>query len=254
MKKPKISIITVCYNSEAHIEEAILSVINQSYENKEYLVIDGGSKDGTLNIIEKYKDRIDYFVSEPDKGISDAFNKGIKAATGDIIGILNSDDFMMPNALTKVAEHYEERIDVYRGYCLVWNEQLGTKNELHPNMRFKVPPFGAIICHESSFISKKVYDKVGLYKVHFKYMMDLDFFIRMYNDKSIRSKIINVCVITFRTGGASSSSAFKVEQERKLLIKENGGSSMDVLCYVFYHRVKYSIKVVVNTIKSWIKK
>ena len=153
MKKPKISIITVCYNSEAHIEEAILSVINQSYENKEYLVIDGGSKDGTLNIIEKYKDRIDYFVSEPDKGISDAFNKGIKAATGDIIGILNSDDFMMPNALTKVAEQYEERIDVYRGYCLVWNEQLGTKNELHPNMRFKVPPFGAIICHESSFIS-----------------------------------------------------------------------------------------------------
>ena len=104
MKKPKISIITVCYNSEAHIEEALLSVINQSYENKEYLVIDGGSKDGTLNIIEKYKDRIDYFVSEPDKGISDAFNKGIKAATGDIIGILNSDDFMMPNALTKVAE------------------------------------------------------------------------------------------------------------------------------------------------------
>ena len=96
MKKPKISIITVCYNSEAHIEEAILSVINQSYDNKEYLVIDGGSKDGTLNIIEKYKDRIDYFVSEPDKGISDAFNKGIKAASGDIIGILNSDDFSIP--------------------------------------------------------------------------------------------------------------------------------------------------------------
>ena len=95
---------------------------------------------------------------------------------------------------------------------------------------------------------------MGGYKVHFKYMMDLDFFIRMYNDKSIRSKIIDVCVITFRTGGASSSSAFKVEQERKLLIKENGGSSMDVFCYVFYHRVKYSIKVVVNTIKSWIKK
>ena len=121
MKKPKISIITVCYNSEAHIEEAILSVINQSYENKEYLVIDGGSKDGTLNIIEKYKDKIDYFVSEPDKGISDAFNKGIKAATGDIIGILNSDDFMMPDALTKVAEQYEKKIDVYMGYCLVWN-------------------------------------------------------------------------------------------------------------------------------------
>ena len=147
MKKPKISIITVCYNSEAHIEEAILSVINQSYENKEYLVIDGGSKDGTLNIIEKYKDKIDYFVSEPDKGISDAFNKGIKAATGDIIGILNSDDFMMKDALTKVAEQYEVGVDLYRGFTLVWNEKRNTKSYMYPNHHFAIPPCRAIICH-----------------------------------------------------------------------------------------------------------
>ena len=99
MKKPKISIITVCYNSEAHLEECIRSIVTQEYENNEYLVIDGGSKDGTLDIINKYRDKIAYFVSEPDKGISDAFNKGIKAATGDIIGILNSDDYMMPGVL-----------------------------------------------------------------------------------------------------------------------------------------------------------
>ena len=89
---PKISIVTVCYNSKSHIEEAIQSVLNQTYKNLEYIVIDGGSTDGTLDIIDKYKDKIDYFVSEPDKGISDAFNKGIKAATGDIIGICNADD------------------------------------------------------------------------------------------------------------------------------------------------------------------
>ena len=100
MDKPKISIITVCYNSEAHLEEAMLSIINQSYANKEYIVIDGGSKDNTLAIIDKYRDKIDYFVSEPDKGISDAFNKGIKAATGDIIGIINSDDFMIFSRLS----------------------------------------------------------------------------------------------------------------------------------------------------------
>lgn len=253
MKKPKISIITVCYNSEAHLEECIRSIVTQEYENKEYIVIDGGSKDGSLEIINKYRDKIAYFVSEPDKGISDAFNKGIKAATGDIIGIINSDDFMMPDALQKVAEQYEEGIDVYRGYCLVWNEVLNTKKELHPNERFRMPPFGAIICHESAFITKNAI-KNGGYKVHFKYMMDLDLFIRMYKDKNLKSKIIPVCVDTFRTGGASSSPASKMESERKRLILENGGNSWDVFLFINYHRFKYAVKITVNTLKKWLRK
>lgn len=254
MKSPKISIITVCYNSSLHLEECMQSIINQSYENKEYIVIDGGSKDDTLDIINKYRDKIDYFVSEPDKGISDAFNKGIKAATGDIIGIINSDDFMMPNTLQQVADYYEDGIDVLRGYCIVWNETLNTKRELHPNERFGVPPFGAIICHESAFISKKRYEKLGGYKVDFKYTMDLDFFIRMYKDKSLKSKIIPVCVDTFRTGGASSSPASKMEAERKRLIVENGGNAWDVFVFINYHRAKYLIKTTVNALRKWIRK
>lgn len=154
-KNPKISIITVCYNSAKHLEQCIKSVLDQDYPNLEYLVIDGGSTDGTIDIISKYRDKIAYFVSESDNGISDAFNKGIKAATGDIIGIINSDDFMMPNALQKISEYYEDDIDVYRGYCLIWDEKLDSKRKLYPNERFSVPPFGAIICHESSFISRK---------------------------------------------------------------------------------------------------
>lgn len=239
---PKISIITVCYNSAAHIEEAIQSVVNQPYENKEYIVIDGGSTDGTLDIIAKYRDKIDYFVSEPDKGISDAFNKGIKAATGDIIGIINSDDFMMPDVLSKIAGEYDEVTDIYRGYCIVWNKEKGTKRELRPNTRFSVPPFGAVICHESSFISNKLYQKVGLYKTDFKYMMDLDLFIRIYKDKSVRTKFVDVCVITFCTGGASSSPFSLLKEERKRLIFENGGSWWDVAVYLTYHRVKAILK------------
>ena len=253
-KNPKISIITVCYNSAKHLEQCIKSVLDQDYPNLEYLVIDGGSTDGTIDIISKYRDKIAYFGSESDNGISDAFNKGIKAATGDIIGIINSDDFMMPNALQKISEYYEDDIDVYRGYCLIWDEKLDSKRKLYPNERFSVPPFGAIICHESSFISRKRYEKLGGYKVDFKYAMDLDLFVRMYRDSLLKSRIVDVCVITFRTGGASSSAAAKIESERKRLVLENGGNLFAANLFVFYHRVKYAIKVMVNIIREWIKK
>ncbi len=255
-KRPKISIITVSYNSVAHIEETIKSIVNQDYDNKEYIIIDGGSKDGTLDIINKYRDKIDYFVSEPDKGISDAFNKGIKVATGDIIGIVNSDDFMMPNVLSRVADEYVEGVDVYRGYGVIWDEKSNSKRELHPNERFGIPPFGAKICHECSFISRKRYNLLDGYRVDYKYMMDLELFIRMYKDKTLRSRFIDICVITFRTGGASSSSAFKIEEERKRLVHENGGGKLITLLYINYHRIKYICKVtlmLLMLVAHWLK-
>ena len=158
----KISIITVCFNSKKNIEQCIQSVISQDYDNLEYIVIDGGSTDGTLAIVDKYKDKISYFVSEPDKGISDAFNKGIKAATGDLIGIINSDDFMMPEALKKVAAEYEEGVDVYRGYELLYYPMRKIIKPEYPNNRFGRMPIGNCICHEASFLTKKISEKVGL--------------------------------------------------------------------------------------------
>lgn len=250
MKNPKISVITVCYNSEKHIEECIQSVVNQPYENKEYIIIDGGSQDGTLSIINKYRDKIDYFVSEPDKGISDAFNKGIKVATGDLIEILNSDDFMMPDVLTKVAEQYEEGIDIYRGYTLVWDEKRNTKRYMYPNHHFSIPPCRATICHESSFITPSLYNKIGLYKVDYKYEMDLELFVRMYKLDSLKSKMLDVCVMTFRKGGTSSASASKMRRERINLIKENGGNFFDVLIFLGYHRARYVVKIIFQGINK----
>ena len=101
--QPKISIVTITFNSESTVEDTIKSVVSQDYPNLEYIIIDGGSKDGTLEIVDRYRDRIAKVVSEPDKGISDAFNKGIRNATGDIIGIINSDDILLPGALSAVA-------------------------------------------------------------------------------------------------------------------------------------------------------
>ena len=104
-KRPKISIITISFNSDKTLEDTINSVISQDYPNLEYLIVDGGSKDRTLDIVDKYRDKIDVVVSEPDKGISDAFNKGIQLATGEIIGIINSDDLLMPGALQEISDH-----------------------------------------------------------------------------------------------------------------------------------------------------
>ena len=114
--EPKISIITVCYNSEKYIEDAIKSVVLQSYKNKEYIIVDGGSTDNTPGIIERYRNLIDVIIAEPDRGISDAFNKGIKRASGEIVCIVNSDDMMAADALESVSYTH---LDVYKRQCLM---------------------------------------------------------------------------------------------------------------------------------------
>src|SRR5690554_5042919 len=122
---PAISIITVVYNGVQHIEQAILSVKNQHYPNLEYIVVDGGSTDGTLNILEKHKQFINHLVSEPDTGISDAFNKGIALATGEVIGILNADDQYFPNTLSSIAAAYSTEGVYYGNMQLLTNHQYG---------------------------------------------------------------------------------------------------------------------------------
>ena len=139
--KPRITIITVCYNSEKYIEQAILSVINQTYDNLEYIIVDGGSQDSTMSIVNRYRDKISVIISEKDNGISDAFNKGIRRATGDIIGIVNSDDMLYNNnVIEKLAEYYEDDIDVYRGKEIVKNFDSGYEYVLSPSLVFKKNP------------------------------------------------------------------------------------------------------------------
>ena len=119
MIQPKISVVTVCYNAVNDIEKTILSVINQTYPNIEYLIIDGGSKDGTMDIVNKYKDKIDVIVSEPDKGIYDAMNKGIDRATGDWINFMNAGDmFWEKDSILKVfaASGVDDSLDVIYGF------------------------------------------------------------------------------------------------------------------------------------------
>jgi len=242
---PKISIITVSFNSEKTIEETILSVINQQYDNFEYIIIDGGSKDNTLKIIEKYRAKITMVVSEKDKGISDAFNKGIKLCSGDIIGLINSDDLLTVGALQHLASNIELGIDVYRGNTVFWNDNTGHKSIDIPTMYFPIIPTSLHVCHQSTFITKDAYKKFGVYKLDFKYMMDLDLLIRFCKNKA-KFKYINRELAVFRLGGISQISERKKMDERRRLVLSNGGNNFQVFIFQLYIILRQLVKGIVS--------
>lgn len=242
MKKPKISIITITYNSEKTLEETIKSVITQNYDNLEYIIIDGCSKDRTIDIVNEYRDKIALMISEPDKGISDAFNKGIKNATGDIIGIINSDDLLLENALQVLSENYGPEIDVYRGQTIVWNPLNNSKYVARPSMKFPVNSLKRRnICHQSTFVSRSAYEKYGCFDLSFKYMMDADLLIRFY-EKGAKFKYIDSSLAVSRLGGVTNSSFWKKIGEEKRIVVNNGGyrliATVRVVKFVIYQLFK----------------
>ena len=238
----KISIITITFNSEKTVEETILSVISQNYDNLEYLIIDGGSKDGTMKIVEKYRDKVAFVVSEPDKGICDAFNKGIAHATGDIIGIINSDDILLPGALETVANYYSPEIDVYSGDVLMWNDQTGQTYIRKPDLEFRGFNKRFKACHPARFITREAYNRYGTYSLDFRYCMDVDLLIRFIRCGA-RFIHIDKPLTKFRIGATSSDPVFKKKRDYYNLISNNGGSKLNF--YIFWYKsvLTYLIKV-----------
>ena len=222
----KISIITITFNSENTLEETIQSVVTQGYDNLEYLIIDGGSNDGTMSIVDKYRDKIAFVVSEPDKGICDAFNKGIAHATGDILGIINSDDILLPGALETVANHYSTETDVYSGNVLMWNDQTGQTYIRKPDIEFKGLRKSFKACHPGRFIARKAYEKYGNYSLEFRYCMDVDLLIRFLRNGA---KCIHIDkeLTKFRIGATSSDSVLKKKKDTEALVRNNGGTRLD---------------------------
>lgn len=226
----KISIITVCYNSSEFIRTAIESVFSQSYSNIEYIVIDGGSTDGTLDIIHEYGDRITCIVSEPDKGIYDAMNKGIALATGAIIGVLNSDDYYAHDTVIfDVAECFQLNTDVD---MVLGNVDYVKATDLNTRVRhyssFKFFPwqlrFGFMPAHPSAFIKKSAYNKVGEYKLGYKIAADFDVFVRMLLVHKLHYLKFNQTLVMMRLGGVSTSgfgSYTVTTQEILKSLKEN---------------------------------
>jgi len=207
-EKPLISIITVVYNGEQFLEETILSVINQSYDNVEYIIIDGGSTDGTVDIIKKYEDRIDYWVSERDSGISDAFNKGIRSSTGSFIELLNNGDkFLDENSLEYMVMNISSIIDIVAFQCKTdtgnifpkYNRKTTNINVYNVVLAIE----NSMIAHQACLISLSSYKLIGLYSENYLLRMDFDFFIRA--QKIIKIFCFNHPIIFYRTDGISSA-------------------------------------------------
>ena len=195
----KISVITVVRNDASHIEETLRSVLEQDWSDLEYIVIDGASTDGTAEIVGRFRDRLALFVSEPDRGIYDAMNKGIRRATGDVIGMINSGDRYFPGALAKVASAFGET----PGRRIFWGdvqyEHLGRVRGFREKNRYR----GAFAPHPSMFVPRAVYDEIGLYDDTFRLLGDYDFMYRAVNVAKVEVLYVPELIAFYREGGLS---------------------------------------------------
>ena len=227
---PKVSIITVCFNSEKTIEDTIQSVINQSYANIEYIVIDGVSTDNTLAIINKYKDKIAKIVSEKDNGIYDAINKGINFAKGDIIANINSDDFYIDNNVIAdvVATFEKENTDTL--YADLYYVDAVDTNKIVRYWKSKQYKEGLFLKgwmppHPTFFVKKEVYQQYGLFDLQFKSAADYEIMLRFVHRFKTSIAYLPRVIVKMRVGGVSNANLknrLKANQEDRKAWEVNG--------------------------------
>lgn len=213
-KNIKVSIITVCFNSEKTIRTTIESVLYQIYKNIEYIIIDGKSSDSTVEIIKEYiplfKGRLRY-ISEEDNGIYDAMNKGIRLSTGDLIGIINGDDFYETDAVENIIEHIDwEKYQVLYGYCnVIYKGQIVKVMKTHHKRLNK-----DMIPHPTCFVTRQTYQNFGLFLTGFEIASDYELMLRFYKSKQVIFIQIPKIIANFRKGGVSTRPEM---EERRLL-------------------------------------
>ena len=207
--QPLVSIITVVYNNSKHIRDAIESVLSQDYSKIEYIVIDGGSTDGTLDIIEEYVNEISAFLSEPDEGVYDALNKGIAAANGDFLGILHSDDVFLDYKVVSdaIQKLQETRSDLCFSDLVIVDEISGKVLRYVKGNFFKrwMLRIGLHPPHPTIFLKRSLFDEFGLFSTNYKIAGDFDFMIRIFYGRKINWSYMNRISVKMRSGGISNS-------------------------------------------------
>lgn len=228
--QPKVSIITVCYNSAKTIEDTIQSVVNQTYPNIEYIIIDGISTDNTLEIVNKYKDKITKIVSEKDNGLYDAINKGVNIATGNIIANINSDDFYTnPNVIEEIVALFEkENLDAsYADLDYVDRVDTSkiTRHWKSGNYQHGIFFNGWMPPHPTFFVKKKIYQQYGTFNLAFKSAADYEIMLRFIHKHQIKIGYLPKVIVKMRIGGVSNisiSNRLKANREDKKAWLVNG--------------------------------
>lgn len=229
-KQPFFTIVTVCWNSDKTISRTIESVLGQNFKDYEYVIVDGGSTDGTIDIIKAYEPRFEgrlKYSSEPDKGIYDAFNKGIERATGKYIWLVNSDDYIEPGVLAKLHDlvkdcnEGDEPIISAIMNCISSDGQTLYQVKSSPEKvaaAYRNNTMGTI--HPATIVPKRIYDIVGLYDINYKIIGDIDWFKRAYKAQ-VPIIFADFVVTNFMVGGVSTASgSAKSRKDRKYLLKK----------------------------------
>lgn len=251
----KISVITVSLNMADTIERTIKSVISQECDELEYIVIDGGSEDGTVDIIHKYEVYISYWCSESDHGIYDAMNKGLTVATGDIVAFLNSDDWYEENALKTVTAQFDEETDVLCGQVKAYKN--GQLTGIEPNR--KIPReelfLGMCYCHQAIFARRQVFEQYGYFDTRYRIAADYDWFLNLYGN-GIRIKVVDDIFANYNKAGISNQQLKIVFREfyeigRKALSQNKHMSEEEKRICIFRQRENYKSNMayaVMNTV------
>lgn len=206
----KVSVITACYNRKKSIRDSIESVLSQSYPNIEYIVVDGASRDGSVEIIRSYSDKITTFISEPDKGMYEAINKGIRLATGDIVGLMHSDDtFYDSGVLSKIAKAFEQnQTDIVYGngiYVDENNPKKVVRDWISGDYTKKKMKHGWLPLHPTVYVRREVFEKVGLYDESYRIAADSDMLVRMLYKNDFKVYYLNEYIVCMQMGGLSTS-------------------------------------------------
>lgn len=243
----KLSIVTVSFNAENCIEKTILSVLNQTMPVYEYIMVDGGSKDKTYEIIKSYEQKFKnkgirfLFHSEPDRGISDAFNKGIAQATGDVIGIINADDELIPEANSVLNKTYNEKdAGVYYGNCLWVDNVRGTEHISYPKHDLARLLYYMVLIHPSTFVKRKVYEEFGVFDITYRYCMDKELLYRFYK-AGVQFQYVDATLTKFKAGGVSDTNTVKVLKEGSRMALDNGENVIKVKMIEYKERVRVAI-------------
>ena len=227
----KFSIITVCYNAASTISATLNSIIAQQHVELEVIVIDGASTDGTVDIVRGFGNSINHFISETDNGIYDAMNKGVRLATGDVIGFLNADDFYVSNSVLEKIQHgfKTNKTTVVAGAVEQINALGQTKRIICSESYVKNGfCWGMMLPHPATFVSKSLFDRVGIFATKYKIAGDFDFFVRLCCHPDFHLTTLEETIVKMRIGGVSTMglrSYLLLSREFKQSLIENGFSN-----------------------------